>query len=467
LEMQNTGARARGRGRLDWRHEIRELLKLAGPMVATQLAQMIILTTDVVMLGRLSTEALAGAALGNTIYFFAWQLGMGPATAVSPMIAHIVGGRPNDRAGMRAVTRMALWAMLLMTLPLAAVLLFARDILVLLGQDPVLAAAAGVFVLPLCLGLPLSLGFQVLRNFATALGRPHAPMWVMAVSIPLNALFDYMLIFGHFGAPRLGLLGSGIASTCSFAFGFLAMTAIVLVTPRLGAIRVFRRFSRPDWSKFAELFRLGIPIGMTMIFEGMLFMSATLLMGTFGANAVAAHQIALNVSSLTFMVPLGVAMAAMVRIGLAAGAGDSAGVRRAGFTALALSTGFMSLCGAFIALFPGVLARLYLSGGDPVNAGAIALASSLLMVAAAYQIFDGIQVTSALILRGLKDANMPMWLTAGSYWLLGFPACIFLSRTCGLGGLGVWIGLAFALFLAAISLSVRFWLLSRAGAESH
>jgi len=356
---------------------------------------------------------------------------------------------------------MGFWAVLLVCLPLCLVLFWTEPLLLFFAQQPGLAQAAGRFVLPLCLGLPVSLGYQVLRNFATALSRPKAPLWVMAAAIPMNALFDYALIFGHFGFPRLGLIGSGIASTCSFGFSFLAMTAVVLIAPEFRRFRVFRRLHRPHMGTFTELVRLGIPIGLTMVFETMLFNAATLLMGTFGTAAVAAHQIAMNVSTLTFMVPLGVGMAATVRVGLAAGAGDRKGVRRAGYAALGLSAAFMSLCALAIVLLHGTIARLYFSAGSAANADAVALASTLLLVVAAYQVFDGLQVTTALVLRGLKDTRMPMWIAAVSYWLFGFPTSFGLSVWAGMRGLGVWLGLAFALFLAATSLSGRFYLLSR------
>ena len=460
LELTGAGTRIETAGAAAWIAETRELMKLAWPLAVTQLAQMAIMTTDVVMLGRLGKEAMAGAALGNTVFFFTWLIGLGPTAAVSPMIAHILGANPNNRAGVRAVTRMGLWSVLLLSLPLAIILLFTKDVLLTFAQQPALAAAAGRFVMPLCLGLPCSLGYQVLRNYATALGRPNASLWVMAVTIAFNALGDYALIFGHFGLPRLELFGSGIASACSYAFCFLAMTAVVFITPTLRTYRIFRRFVRPDWSKFAELFRLGMPIGVTMIFEASLFNTATLLMGTFGTASVAAHQIALNVASITFMVPLGVAMAATVRVGLAAGAGDRAGVRRAGTSAVAVSAAFMSVCAVAIALSRHQIAGLYLANAA-ANADAIALTAVFLQVAAAFQIFDGIQVTAALSLRGLKDAHMPMWIAGGSYWLVGFPVCFGLGLGMGLHGVGVWIGLAFALFVAAISMCWRFYYLSR------
>jgi len=444
-----------------WLEEGRALLKLALPLVVTQLAQMAILTTDVIMLGRLSKEALAGAALGNTVFYFCWLFGLGPTAAISPLIAHILGARRGDRAGVRAVVRMGFWTVALMAVPLMLPLWFAKDVLLHLGQTQALAEAASHFVRPLSLGLPFSLGFQVLRNYATALERPKASLWVVLATILFNAAADYALIFGHFGLPRLGLLGSGIASASSYTFSFLAMCAVTYFHRDLHVYRVTRRLLRPDWGKFRELFRLGMPIGLTMIFEAALFNASTLLMGSFGTASVAAHMVALNVPSITFMVPLGIAMAATVRVGLAAGAADQPGVRRAGFTALAMSTAFMSVAGVVLALFPHRIAALYFSSADASNAQVLGLAALFLQVAAAFQILDGLQVTAALSLRGLKDARMPMWIAGASYWLVGFPLCLGLGVGLGMKGLGVWIGLAFALMTAAILLCWRFIILSR------
>jgi len=443
-----------------WREEARELFKLAFPLVVTQVAQMAILTTDTMMLGHLSKAALAGAALGNTVFYFAWLFGLGPTAAISPMIAHILGARPKDRAGVRAVTRMGFWGVALISVPLLVFLMFTKDVLLALGQKPELAQAAGQFVRPLSVGLPMSLGYQVLRNYATALGRPNTPLLVMAVTILFNAAADYALIYGHFGFPRLELVGSGIASACSYTFSFAAMAAIALAHPGLKQYRVFRRFFRPHWEKFAELFRLGAPIGLTMMFEAALFNASTLLMGTFGTASVAAHVVALNVPSITFMVPLGIAMAATVRVGLAAGAGDRPGVRRAGYAALMMSVAVMSVAAVILGLFPRQIAGLYFAARNPENADVLALATTFLQVAAAFQVFDGIQVTASLSLRGLKDARMPMWIAGASYWLAGFPVCLGLGVGLRMQGLGVWIGLAFALLVAATLLCWRFWYLS-------
>jgi MATE family multidrug resistance protein len=217
---------------------------------------------------------------------------------------------------------MGLWAVVAIALVAMPIMWSAGPILLFLRQEPELARGAGHFVGLLSLGLPFSLGFMVLRSFATALGHPRAGLWVMGATIAFNALAGWTLIFGHFGAPRLGIIGSGLATSASSVFGFLAMLAIIHADRRLRVYRVSRRFARPAAAKLSEVFRLGLPIGAAMLFETMLFSGMTLLMGTFGATSLAAHQIALNFSSITFMVPLGVGMASIVRVGLAKGRGD-------------------------------------------------------------------------------------------------------------------------------------------------
>jgi MATE family multidrug resistance protein len=461
LDLSHAGRRVEGHGLDAWFAEAGETMKLAFPLIFTQVAQMAIMTTDVIMLGRIGETALASSALGITIFFFCWLIGAGPVAAVAPMVAHILGGHPRDRANVRGVVRMGFWAVVMVSLPLVVLLLFTKPVMLFLGQQPELAAGAGRFTAVLCIGLPFSLFYQVLRNFSTALGRPHAALVVMVFGIAFNFAGDYMLIFGHFGLPRLGLVGAAISSAASYTFQFLALLAVVFLTPKLRAYRIFRRFFRPDWEKLSEVFRLGMPIGLTMMFEAMLFNTATLMMGTFGAAAVAAHQISMNVPSNTFMVPLGIAMAATIRVGLAAGAGDREGVRRAGYTALGIATLFMATTSVLLALLPRQIAQLYFASGTQESMDAVVLATTFLRVAAAFQIFDGLQVVAALSLRGLKDARAPMWIAGGSYWLAGFPVCVALGFGLHMKGLGIWIGLAFGLLVAAVTMVWRFWYLSR------
>ena len=444
-----------------WIREARQLMHLAAPLVFSQLGQMAVLTSDVIMLGRVGKTALAAAAVGNAVFYFAWLIGGGPVSAVPPMIAQIIGARPRERAGVRACVRMGLWAVLLLTAPLLGLLAFTRPILTALGQSPEIAADAGRYVGIISLGLPFSLGFMVLRNFAASLGHPRASVWVTVMTVVFNVTLAYALIFGHFGAPKLGLRGCAMASATALAFSFFAMLVVIRLTPDLRVYRPLRRFWRPAWAKLKEVFTLGLPIGMTMMFEAMLFNCMTLVMGTFGAAPLAAHQIALNVPSVTFMVPLGIAMAATIQVGKAAGAGDQAGVRRAGYTALAMATAFMSLTGVLLAVFPATIARLYFDPRAPGAAEVIGLAVIYLRVAAAFQIFDALQVVGALCLRGLKDARAPLILAGVSYWLVGAPVCIGLGIGLHMQGLGVWIGLAVALAAAAAGMVARFHWLSR------
>ena len=446
-----------------WWLEGRELLRLAVPLAATQLAQMIILATDTVMLGHYSKEALAAGALGNTVYFLVWLLGSGMPFAVSPVIAHVQGrhssrAKPCDQREVRIAVRMGLWSVALVSLPLLAVLLFTRPILLALGQEPDLASGAAHFTTGILWGLPFALAFQVLRSFSTALSRATPPLVVMAIAILWNAAFDYALIFGHFGFPELGLFGAGIASASSNIFSFVAMLAVCLGVPALKRYRILHRFAEPKWKSFAELFRLGLPIGITMVFEVALFNGAALVMGTFGLAALAAHQIAITIPSLTFMIPLGIGLAATVRVGLAAGAGDPRAARRAGLTAIGMAAAFMCVMAVVLLLWPRPIASLWLPD-TPANADVLLLAVSFLHIAAAFQLVDGIQVAASMSLRGIKDTQGPMWLAGASYWLVGAPVGLGLAYWFKMQGFGVWLGLAFGLLVAAVTLTARFvWL---------
>jgi MATE family multidrug resistance protein len=445
-----------------WIDESRALLKLSMPLIAMQLAQIGSLTADIIMVGELGKEAIAATGIGAVMFYFAWLAGYGPVMAISPITAQILGGHPNDRARVRAAVRMGLYAVAMISLPLMLFLTFAAEpMLHRLGQDPKIVAMAEPWIHAIAFGLPFTLAFGVLRGFATSLGRQNAVLAIAVATVIVNIFANYVLIFGKFGAPALGVQGSGIGTAFAYAFSFFAMLAVVLLTPSFKKYRVLHRFFRPDWSKFKEIFLLGVPMGVSMIFEAMLFNAATLIMGTFGAASVAAHQIALNVGSVTFMVPLGIGLAATVRVGLFAGAKDGAGARRAGHVASVFGAGFMLLCAVVIALIPHTLVGLYIPTNDPANADVVKLAVVFLYVAAVFQLVDALQVTGQMSLRGLKDAQVPMWIAGLSYWLVGFTLAWGLGKWAGLEGLGVWIGLAAGLAVAGIGMVWRFEILSR------
>jgi MATE family multidrug resistance protein len=438
-----------------WLTELRALGTLAVPLAATQLAQMAMVTTDLVMIGRLGETPLAAAALGATLWVFGWLVGHGPAAAVAPVVAQMVGARPWDKVQARACVRMGLWAVAMLVPPLALFFAVAEPLLRFTGQSPALAALAAPYVYALACGLPFEFGFMVLRSFATALSRPHVPLYIVLAMIAVNLLGNYVLVFGHGGAPALGLVGSGIASAIANALSFFAMLAVVLTVPAFRSYRLWRHLLRPDWAQLKELFGLGLSIGLAMVFEVMLFSAATLMMGRLGTAPLAAHQIALNVPSITFMVPLGIGMAATIRVGLAAGAHNRTSVRRAGLTAMALGGAVMIVFALGIALFARTIAELYLPA-TPDTAEAGALTVRFLHVAAAFQLFDGIQVIGANALRGLKDARLPMLLAGGAYWLVGFPLALVLGFVLHWHGVGIWLGLACSLAVAAVAMALRF-----------
>ncbi|HHL42526.1 MAG TPA: MATE family efflux transporter, partial [Hellea balneolensis] len=325
------------------------------------------------------------------------------------------------------------------------------------GQDPVQAAKAGQYVIALAAGWPFSLMTMVLRNFLAALGKTRIPLVLILLTTAINAGFNALLIFGMFGFPRLGLVGAGIASSLSYICGFLMFVLYIGWDKKAAAFHVFRNFWQLHAKRLREVIKLGWPISVTTVFEGMLFNACILLVGLIGIMEVAAYQIALNVSALAFMIPWGMSMAGAVRVGLAKGAGDMAAVKRAGLVTIFACVTSILLIAVPVLLYPHGVASLYLNAGDPDNQIVIALVASFIPIAAAFMVFDAVQVAANQILRGLKDVNWPMVLTGISYWVIGFPAAFWLSQKTPLGAKGVWYGLLIGLVSASILLSFRFW----------
>ena len=281
--------------------------------------------------------------------------------------------------------------------------------------------------------------------------------------VVVNALGNYLLMFGHFGLPRLELRGAAIATVLTNAFMLAVMLAYVLRHRRYKRFNILIRFWKPDWPRFREIFRIGIPIGLTVLAEVGLFTAAALMMGRLGTDEVAAHAIALQCASMAFMVPLGLGIAATVRVGIAYGRGDPEGIGRAGWTAFVLGTAFMALsCIAFLTLGPSIV-TLFLDPRIPENASALALAATFLVVAGVFQLVDGAQVVAAHSLRGLSDTKTPMILAILGYWAVGLPVAWVLGFTVGWRGVGIWIGLAAGLAFVAIVLVTRFAMRERLG----
>jgi len=438
-----------------WRGEMRALLWLGLPMAAAQLAQFFVYFIDVAMIGRLTPSDLAAAATGTVIYFALWMLGAGPVMAVSPLVSQALGADQNDTRDARRSVRMVIWAIFLMTPVIIILLSLTENVLLFFGQDPVVSAKAGKYVLALAIGLPFAMATMALRNFLAALEKTMIPLLLVVIGTVLNGVLNYILIFGKFGAPRLELVGAGIASSLSYIFSFFLFVLYIRLDNRARTFHLFERFWRADWARLREVIALGWPISLTTMFEGMLFNAAVLLMGIIGVLETAAYQIALNVVALAFMLPWGLSMAGAVRIGLAEGSKNMPARRRAASTTMIAAIAFMAPVAAFIGLCPTIVASFYFDINNPEKAALLALVTGFLPIAAAFGIFDATQVAANQLLRGLKDVRWPMLLTGISYWVIGFPIAYILGLKTDVGANGVWFGLMAGLIAASIFLGGR------------
>ena len=432
-----------------WRAELRATLALAWPLILSNLTMAAIQATDVVLMGWLGARPLAASALGLNLTFAFSLICLGLVTASSPMMATALGAKLRSVREVRRTYRQSFWMVATVTLPVWLILWNSEPIIRTLGQEPALARDAQTFLHGYMWSMLPFLLFQAMRNFVAALERPG---WVLAISlvgIAMNALLGYGLIFGHFGLPALGIFGGGLASSIVWAV-LAAMLALVIVTDRqFRRFHLFGRFWRPDWPRYRKLWRLGLPIGLAMGFEGGVFSAAAYLMGLIDAESLAAHAVALQIAALSFMVPWGLAQAATVRVGRSLGQGDKAGIARAGWTAWALGVGFMALMAIVIWSIPRELITIFLED-TPENARVIALGVSFLAIAAIFQVADGAQVVGAGVLRGLHDTKVPMIFTFVGYWAIGIGAGAWLAFREGWQGQGIWTGLAIGLIIVAL-----------------
>lgn len=438
-----------------WRGEARATLVLATPLVLSNLAQAMIATTDVLLLGRLGPDALAAGALGVNLVNAFLIFGIGLITAVSPMIAREIGRKPHSVRDVRRTVRQAMWSAALLALLFWAILAFARPIFGLLDQDPALAREAAAFTHMMMWGMLPFFLFLVLRWFMAALEMPNWALVIGAGTVVVNAVLNYGLIFGKLGLPAMGVVGAGLGSAITNLLGFIAAVVVVSVHPRFRRYRLFGRFWNADWARLLELWRLGLPIAMTLGFEVTVFNAAIFLMGLIGTAEIAAHAIAIQIAALSFMVPLGIGQAATVRVGLAFGRRDAAGIARAGWTAYGLGTGFMCVMALVLLVLPRPIVSLFIDLADPANARVATLAVHFLLIAAIFQIVDGAQTVTAGMLRGIHDTRVPMLFALFGYWAIGMGVGAGLGFGAGLGGIGIWIGLASGLAVVAVLMTWR------------
>ncbi|MBS0640788.1 MAG: MATE family efflux transporter [Proteobacteria bacterium] len=440
-----------------WAAECRAILGLSWPLALGNLTQVAMGTTDVMMMGWLSADTIAAGALGANLYFMPFVFGLGLLNAATAMIARTLGRDPGDVMQVRVIVHIALWSALLVAVPFWIVLWWSESLLLAMGQDPALAALAGTYVRALQWALLPSWGFIVLRSFISALERPMWSLVVGLCAIGFNAAANWCLMLGHWGFPALGIAGSGLATSLSNILMALALAVVAAFAPPFRHFRLFSGDVRMDWLRARAFWRLGLPMAATLSFEVTMFNAAVFLMGLIGAAALAAHSIAIQLASLTFMVPLGIGQAATVRVGRALGRRDPEAIRRAGWTALGLATIFMATMALTMVATPRPLISAFLDSNEPGSAAVMRHAVSFLMLAAAFQIADGAQAVGAGILRGLHDTRMPMLFALLGYWAIGLPLSASLAFAAGLGGVGIWIGLAIGLAIVAVLMLGRWY----------
>ncbi len=440
-----------------WRSEIRATVALAWPMVLTNLGQTAMTATDVMMMGRLGPQALAASALGSNLYFMPMIFGLGLILATSPMMATKLGSMPHSVRDLRRTVRQGLWLAVFAAVPIWLFLWHGEEVLLAMGQEPALAHQAGIYLRWLQWAVLPFYGYIVLRSFISALERPGWALVIVFLAVACNVLLNWMFIFGNLGAPAMGIAGSGFATTLSSVLMFAGLALVVVVEKKFRRYQIFGRFWRSDWPRLRTLLRLGLPIAGILAFEVTIFNVSALLMGLIDADSLAAHAIAIQIGSISFMVPLGLNQAATVRVGLAHGARNPEGVSRAGWTSFVIGVSFMALTGLVMILAPHLLIRAFIDVADPANAHVIGLAVSFLAFAALFQVFDGAQAVAAGMLRGLHDTRVPMIYAAIGYWGVGLPLGVLLAFHFGMAGIGIWIGLALGLAVVAVLLLAR-WL---------
>jgi MATE family multidrug resistance protein len=438
------------------------MLSLAWPLILANVTQQVIIATDILLMGRLGPVQLAAATLAlNLTYTFNMFL-MGLVTASAPMMATALGQRSNAVRDVRRTFRSGLW-LLILTLPVYWLLLWHVGTLMLLfGQSVELARQGQIFLRAYMWCTAPWLVFTLLRNFVSSLERPRVVFLLSLSGIGINALLSWSLIFGHFGLPRLGLMGGGLGSTLTWSILCGALIAFASLDRQFRRFHLFGRWWRFDAQRTLAMAKLGLPIGLTMALEMGVFALAAYFMGWLGAYAVAAHAVALQLAALTFMVPLGLGQAATVRVGLALGRRDEAGITRAGWTAWVMGVGFMGAMALAMWIIPRQLVTLFLSD-VPSNAVVIALAVTFLRVAAAFQLADGAQVIGAGMLRGLHDTRWPLLFALVGYWVVGLGIGVWLAFGRDWKGVGIWVGLASGLGVVAAMMLARWVMRERLG----
>ncbi|MFD1796299.1 MATE family efflux transporter [Paracoccus aurantiacus] len=438
-----------------YRPHVIATLALGLPLVGGHLARMAIGISDTVMVGWYGVDALAALVLATSFLFIFMMLGAGYGIGALGLLAsaHARG----DTTEMRRATRMALWLSTIHAAIIMPALWYSKPILLALGQEQIVAQLSQDYLRIAGWGAGLTLWAMVMNSYLASMERTQVVLWLTVAGLPLNVLLNWMFIFGNLGAPELGVRGAAIASVVTQAVTLLAILCYALWLPQTRPIALLQRFWRPDWPAFRAIFRLGMPVGLTLVAEIGMFVGSNIMMGWFGTVALAAHGIALQLASITFMFQLGMSNAATIRAGQAQGRADIVMMRDAARTVIWISAIFGIMTSALFVIAPEPLVSLYLDPTNPEAAPILSLAVGLMFWAALFQLADALQVQALGLLRGVQDTRVPMWLAGFSYWLIGLPAGYLLAFPGGMGPAGLWAGLLAGLCVAAVLMLRRFY----------
>jgi multidrug resistance protein, MATE family len=435
-------------------HELGATVRLALPLMLAQLAAVGTNVVDAMLSGHFSAHVLGAVAVGTSVWSLAIVSGIGMMMAVPPSVAQLDGAGRRNEIG--AVFRQALWLASLLGVVLWFALRHSGPLIDLIGVTPSLRHDTEVFLQAISWGAPALTCYFALRGLSEGLSLTRPSMYFSLGGLAVLAPLGYVFMFGKLGLPPQGARGCGMATALVLWMEMLGFALYVTKHPNYRGLGWLDRFEWPDLRRIGALVHIGLPMAITLLAEAGLFVAVALAISTLGEDVIASHQVAINVASLFFMIPLGLAMAITVRVGNAVGRGDPRGVRYAGFCGIALTLVTQALSAALMLGLPHVIAALYTP-----NARVIELAAQLLVLAGLFQFSDGIQVAANGALRGLKDTRVPMAITLFAYWGVGMPVGAWLAFRHGLGARGMWMGLIAGLSVAAVLLFVRFWRTAR------
>jgi MATE family multidrug resistance protein len=429
--------------------EAREILRLGTPAIFAQLAYFSMRVVDTVMAGQLGPEPLAAISLGGSLWMPLAVMGMGVLLPVSPSVAQAVGADRRDDCG--HYLRQGLWLSQVVALLLAFAFSASPQILALFGVDPTLIPLSSQFLMSLSWGLPARMAFVVLRGFTEGTGHTRPILWISIVGTLANIGLNELLMYGHWGFPALGAVGCGYATAIVDVLMAVLLGLWITWHPDLARYAPWSRWEWPEWKPIVHFLAVGLPISVSLLMEVSCFGVAGLWLGQFGPTVVSAHQIALNLASLTFMVPLGLSIAVSVRVAQFVGARELDRARRTGQTGAILCGGIMLLATLAFWLVPQLFVGCYTSDDEVLKLGC-----QLLVLAALFQFFDGLQVAATGALRGLKQTRSTMIINTIAYWGLGLPLGAWLGLHLKWGAPGFWLAFSVAIGFAAALLNWQF-----------